>query len=200
MANTDSPHGLVPIRHKNGAPYNGAVNSYYIPASYGTALGIGDPVLITGTSNTSGINGYPAGALPEINKAAAAAGGYISGVIVGFDVNEDNLSQQYNPASTERVAFVCDDPDVVFRIQEDGDTTPLAVTSVGLNADLIFTNSVDTATGISGVELDSTTAATTATLKMKILRMASMNNNEIGAYAEWEVMINLHTQRNATGY
>ena len=66
MANTDSPFGLKPIRHRNGAPYNGAANPYYIPASYGTALVIGDPVIKSGTSNTAEVeapgaaNSFPA--------------------------------------------------------------------------------------------------------------------------------------------
>jgi len=36
--------------------FNGAVNPYYIPAGYGTALFIGDPVIITGTANTAEVN------------------------------------------------------------------------------------------------------------------------------------------------
>ena len=45
MANTDSPFGLRPIRHRNGAAYNGAANPYYINSTYATALFIGDPVV-----------------------------------------------------------------------------------------------------------------------------------------------------------
>jgi len=52
MANTDAPFGLRPIRHRNGAPYNGAFNHYYVASSYATALFVGDPVVKTGTSNT----------------------------------------------------------------------------------------------------------------------------------------------------
>lgn len=45
MANIDAPFGLRPIRHKSGAPYNGAVNPYYVASTYATALFIGDPVI-----------------------------------------------------------------------------------------------------------------------------------------------------------
>jgi len=199
MANTDAPFGLKPVKHSNGAPYNGAARAYYIPASYGTALGVGDPVVVTGTTNTAQYVDWVPGSLPEINKATAAGGNYITGVIVGFEPNRDNLSQQYNPASTERVAYVADDPDLIFEIQEDGDTTPLAATSASANADLIFTNAVDTASGISGVELDSTTVDTTNTLQLRIHRLAQRPDNAIGAYAVWEVSVNLHTQRYLTG-
>ena len=83
MANNDTPFGLRPLRHRNGAPYNGAANPYYIPSSYATALFIGDPVIITGTSNTSavkvpGVGDFAPGTLPEINKAGAGSGGYTS--------------------------------------------------------------------------------------------------------------------------
>lgn len=199
MANSDTPFGLVPKSHSNGAPYNGAVRPYYLPSTYATATYVGDPVVITGTSNTAQYLDWKPGSLPEINKATAAGGNYITGVIVGFELDRDNLTRQYNAASTERVAFVCDDPDVIFEIQEDGDTTPLAATSVGLNADLIYTNTGDTASGISGAELDSTTANTTNTLQLKVHRIVQRDNNAIGAFAKWEVTINLHTQRYLTG-
>lgn len=204
MPNLNSPFGLRPSRHKNGAPYNGAVNPYYIPSSYGTALYVGDPVIITGTSNTAevtaaGYGKFGPGTLPEINKATAAGGAYISGVIVGFAPLPTDLGKQYNAASTERVALVCDDPDVLFEVQEDIGGTALAAVSVGLNVDMIFTNAGSTVTGMSGVEIDRSTAATTNTLQFKIMRLVNRVDNEIGDYAKWLVMANLHTQRDLTG-
>ena len=198
MANVDAKKGLIPTKHKNGECYNGATNPYYIPSTYATALYIGDPVIITGTANTAEYMGYEPGTLPEINKATAAGGAYTSGVIVGFKADPDNLDKTYNPASTERIAMIADDPDLVFEIQEDSGEAALAVTDVGLNADYIF-GTASTVTGKSGVELDSSTADTTNTLQMKILRLSSRLGNAIGDNAVWEVMINLHTQRNTTG-
>ena len=198
MANVDAKKGLIPIRHKNGECYNGATNPYYIPSTYATSLKKGDPIIITGTSNTAEYKGYEPGTLPEINKATAAGGAYTSGVIVGFMVDPDNLDKTYNPASTERIAFVADDPDLVFEIKEDSDGAALAATDVGLNADYIF-GTGSTVTGLSGVELDSSTANTTNTLQMKILRLSCRVGNAIGDNAVWEVMINLHTQRYLTG-
>jgi len=204
MANTNTPFGLRPVRHKNGAHYNGAVNPYYIPSSYGTALYIGDPVIITGTSNTAeasgvGVGTFGIGCLPEINKATAAGGNYISGVIVGFAPLATDLSKHYNPASTARIALVCDDPDVMFEVQEDIGGTALAAVSVGLNVDLVYTNSGSTVTGWSGAEIDRSTAATTNTLQFKIMRCVNRQDNELGDYAKWLVMANLHTQRDLTG-
>lgn len=204
MANADTPFGLRPVRHRNGAPYNGAVTPYYIPASYGTALFIGDPVVVTGTANTAavkapGVGDFAPGTLQEINKATAAGGNYISGVIVGFAATPSDLSKQYNPASTERVALVADDPDLVFEVQEDGVGATLAATDMGLNADLVYTHSGSTTTGRSGAELDISTKATTNTLQLKILRLVNRSDVELGVNGKLEVAINLHTQRYTTG-
>jgi len=198
MANNDTPLGLVPIRHSNGAPYNGAYSEYYIPSTYATALGVGDPVIITGTTNTTAYMGNVPGTLPEINKSAADSG-YITGVIIGFNLLPTDLTKTYNAASTERIAYVADDPDLVFEIQEDSDSAALAVTDVGLNAELIFTHDVSTTSGKSGVELDSSTKATTAAHLIRITRLINRVDNEIGDHAKWEVTINNHAQRSLTG-
>lgn len=199
MANADRPFGLCPIRHKNGAPYNGAVTPYYVPATYATALFVGDPVVVTGTSNTAEVEGYIPGSLPEINKATAAGGNYLTGAIVSFGLNRDDLSKKHKPALTESIVWVADDPDLIFEIQEDGDTTPLAATSVSANADLIFTASGSAVTGLSGAELDSDTVNTTATLQLRIISIVNRQDNAIGEFAKWNVAINLHTQRRALG-
>ena len=78
MANTDPPKGLVPIKHRNGAPYNGAANPYYKPAGYATALFVGDVVVKTGTANTAaasapGLGDFNIATLPEINTPTPMA-------------------------------------------------------------------------------------------------------------------------------
>ena len=205
MANTDTPFGLRPIRHRNGAAYNGATNPYYINSTYATALFIGDPVIkVAGGSNAAFVSGagvgeFDIGTLPEIEKATAGDGNRITGVIVGFAPLPNDLTKQYNPASTERVALVCDDPDVIFEIQSDG---ALAATSVGLNAVLIYTTSGSTVSGLSGVELDSGTAtapSADASNQLLILRASNTPGNDItAAYCKVEVLINQHTQNQGT--
>jgi len=197
MANKDTPLGLIPIKHSNGAPYNGAYREYYVPSTYATALFVGDPVVITGTANTAAYKGNPPGVLPEINKSGE--GTIISGVIVGFNPLPDDLTKTYNAASTERIVYVADDPDLIFEIQEDSDGGALAATDVGNNAELEFAGGGSTVSGKSGVTLDSSGAATTNTFNMKIMRLINRVDNEIGDYAKWEVCANLHTQRAITG-
>lgn len=191
MANTDAPSGLTPVKYAWGAPYTGAARPYHVLSSYATALFIGDPVVISGTSNTVEIRGFPPGTLPNVEKAAAASG-QITGVIVGFLPLDGQTSNVYGAASTTRIALVADDPDLLFAIQDDA-SAALAATDIGNNAQLIFTHSGSTYTGRSGVELDATTPATTSTFQLTIISLLDRPDNELGTNAKWLVRINQHT-------
>ena len=46
MANADTPFGLKPVQHRNGAVYCGAFRLYSVAAGDATAIMIGDPVMI----------------------------------------------------------------------------------------------------------------------------------------------------------
>lgn len=195
MANADTPFGLRAVGHPQGLS-KASVRAYYVPASYGTALFPGDPVVITGTSNTAevtapGIGTMPVGTMAEVNKATAGSGNRITGVIVGVAANPDNLSRRYLPASTGGVVFVNDDPETEFEIQADDS---IAAADVGLNAALVYTNAGSTVTGQSGAELDASTKATTAGLQLRIQRVVPRTDNEAGASeVKCIVTINQHT-------
>lgn len=201
MANQDAPFGLRPIRHRNGAPYNGAAQPYYVDSGYATALFIGDPVVrVAGGSNAAEVEGYasgvfPIGTLPSVEKASAGDGNAITGVIVGVDNGHDiNSGGVYLPASTGGIVWVADDPDLVFEIQADG---AISATQVGLNAVLIYTNSGDTNTGLSGAELDTTSdvPAADASNQLRICRVVNRTDNEAAsANTVVEVTINAHTE------
>lgn len=200
MANVDSPFGLRPVRHMMGVPLAATINPYYISSGYATALFIGDPVLkYSDGSNAAavsapGAGSFAIGTLPEVRKAAATTATRITGVIVGFAANPANLDQKHNPANTERIAYVCDDPYMIFEIQADG---AIPATTIGLNANLIFTHAGNTSTGLSGVELDTTsnTPDTTIDDQLKILRAVNREDNDTtSSWAKVEVIINMHTQ------
>jgi hypothetical protein len=186
MANADVPAGLRPIRHRNGAPYNGAVNIYYVPSSDSTAIFIGDAVKSAGSADANGV--------PSV--AQVAAGNAVRGVVVGVvPVTHESLT--YRAASTERYLLVADDPDLVFEVQEDSAGGALAVTDVGENADIVV-GSGDTFTGKSAMELDSS-SHTASTAQLRILRLVNRADNEIGTNAKWEVMINEHELASTAG-
>lgn len=201
MANNDAPFGLKPIRHKSGAPYNGAMRPMVVLSTYATALFIGDPVIrVAGGSNTAEITvqgggTFPPGTLPNVERGAA--GGPFTGVIVAVGADPDSESTIYSPASTEGVVWVADDPDLIFEIQEVSGGTALTAADVGLNASVVV-GTGSTATGQSGVELDNSTEATTAGLELKIVALSNKTGNAIGEHAVWEVQINDHTQAHGT--
>lgn len=181
MANADTPYGLIPC-NRNGGTYDGSVQLYYIPSSDGTACAVGDTVKLAGSADADGV--------PTVTRATA--GDIPVGIIVGFVVSPDYLSlPNYRTASTARYAMVADDPDAFFVIQEDSVGGALAATSVGLNADMVFAAPSST-TGISNVELDSSTADTTNTLDLQIVRLYPVADNEIGTNAKWICKFNTH--------
>jgi len=198
MANSDARKGLVPITQGNAGGFTGKIRKYYVPSDYSTALFVGDPVVKTGTSNTaaSGLGKqWAPGTLPEINKATAGATNELTGVIVGFDVDPNNLDKSYNPASTARVVHVADDPHQEFEIQADSGAV-VAATDIGANADVIYTHAGSTATSLSGAELDTSAMSADATFQLSILGLIPRENNALGTNAKLRVRINLHTEAN----
>ena len=186
MANVDAPRGLIPRRHKNGAPYSGASNRYYVAAGESNNIFIGDPVSLTGDADASGI--------PAV--AQSASGDAILGSVVGFEnLTSDNLSKTYRPAGTAGYLLVSDDPDLEYVIQSDGIYT---ATDAGLNAHIIV-GTGSTALGTSGVELNQSTAAVTNTLALRILGIEVREDNEVGLNADLRVKINLHPHNQILG-
>ena len=202
MANADIRAGLVPLHDASGAVYNGSARAYSVLASYATALFVGDAVVKVPGANaveiTDGTSSYPPGTLPLVNKATAGTGNSITGSIIGFGAKPDQDEITYNPASTEAVVFVADDPDLSFEIQDDGSAGLPVGTTAGKNANLVYTHAGNVIFGTSGSELNATTVAVGATLQLKILRLISRVENEIGINAKYEVKINNHTQASNT--
>lgn len=200
MANKDSAFGL---RYTRGPSKR---VKCVVLSTYETALFVGDPVIkVADGSNTTpvavGTSEHEIGTLPVVQKAAAGDAALITGVITSIEANPDNLSLNYAPASTTNVVEVEVHPDAIFEIQADG-AVPAA--SVGLNANLIFTNSGSTVTGLSGVELDTTSDAPAqdASNQLIITKVSDdMLRNDVSATnTVVEVMINQHTERTpATG-
>lgn len=190
MPNTNSPTGLSPVRYRNGSPWMGAARRYFHPATDSVALYVGDPVIIAGSADSDGV--------PTCTRATAGGAGRITGVVVGFEPNSTLNAVGYGAASTAFYVLVADDPDLLFEIQEDAVGGALAATSVGLNADLIAASG-NNSTKLSGFMLDSSTAATTATLQLRIIGFVQRVDNEIGANAKMLVAINLPTETGAVG-
>jgi hypothetical protein len=196
MANDNAVRGLIPKYLLGGGTWDSAVRKFHIPSSDGTAMGIGDLVKLTGESDT-------ASGVPDVAQAAAGASTNIHvGAVVGFipvtgqiTPGSENLIRRHRPASTEMYALVVDSPACVYEIQEDAVGGALAAASVGLNSDIIVA-AASTVTGHSGMQLDTSTAANTATLPLKIVGFSDRVGNEIAvANAKVLVLVNSHYAR-----
>ena len=202
MANATNAFGLRPVRYLNGSPWNGQARHYYVPSTDNTALGIGDPVTIVGDSNDNEVTclggRFPPGTLSEVTRSTLADGNYITGVVVGVEaVSRD--STIYREASTERVVLVCDDPNVIFQVRDDGGGA-LTADTVGLNA-ILITGTLNSTTGLSGMKSDAgtgTAPGADASYMLQIIALSNIPNNEIGVGAVWDVRMNLHSYRTTT--
>ena len=191
MANTDAAFGLRPVQHLDGSPWNGKVNSYYIPATYGSTLFVGDPVVSDADAGAAGVVVYGQDVEGMASIVRPTAGSTLRGVIVGFSPLQSNLESLHNPASTARIAYVCDAPDVIYEVQEDSDAGALAAADVGKNVDMITYAAGNTTTGRSIIELDSSTVVST-TAQFRILGLAKKPGNILGSFAKFLVVINEH--------
>lgn len=187
MANKNAANGFTPAQHLTGASYNGVVREYFIPASDGTAVFIGDLVKLAGSADA--VTGVA-------TVTQAAASDIPVGSVVGFRADPTNLTNKHRLASTARYVLVRDADDTIFEVQEDAVGGALAVTDIGLNADFVV-GSGNATTGVSGMQLDTSTKATTASLPLKIIGFVRRADNEIGvANAKVLVKINSHRYGN----
>lgn len=179
MPNIIAPKGFVPSKTRTGGDWKGLVKTYYIPSSNATATFVGDVVVFNGASGAAGftLNGIDMEGVPEVVVATSGTVTTgIAGVVVGFLPDQDNLMRKHRFASTYRAVMVCPVENVVFAVQEDADTTPVAAASIGLNAAFTLTAGNAT-TGVSAFALDSSTVATTATLPLRILGLTKRVGN-----------------------
>lgn len=198
MANADRPMGLSPHSYLNGAQWNGGGRVYCIPNTDDTnAYAIGDPVVLAGDADANGV--------PTVVLATAGSTNLVLGCIVstggikygGSFMDPASLDSTIIPAtkSKDYYVLVCDDPNVIFEIQETNSGTALTSVAVGLNASL----KVGTNNGyISGWTLDNATEATTTALQLKLLGLVQRADNAFGLASKWLVMINNHCYKAPT--
>lgn len=202
MSQTSRINGFRAVKSTTGTPYNANGNVYFLPASDNTVVMAGDAVALLGDARA-------ATGAPTITRLASATGIPL-GIVQGFlftgvgdvtnipPVNDLN-TPVYRRASTDRYALVTDDPGVVYEVQFAG-AGPAAATvtaNVGLNGQFLLTAG-NTATGASGMQLDSAGLATTATLPLKIVGFPNRPDNIPGDpfFSYW---VKLNTSQLAVG-
>lgn len=184
MANPNVPMGLRPVSTIGQSGYCGKIEAFNVPATDGTAIGLGDTVSLVG--------GLSADGLPIV--ARGTVGGIPVGVMVGVKLNPTDLTMTggYRKASTAMTILVDTDPNTVYEIQEDSVGGSISLANGTKNASLIL-GTVDTVTGNSKTMVDSSTAAATATFDLLLLRPApAVDNTPAASYCKWLVKLNLH--------
>lgn len=182
MANSDKVSGFKLVA---GSARPNKFLKCAVSAAYGTALAVGDAVVRSGTLNAE--TGSQAknlrNGLVEVQVLTAGATNGL-GVIVSVEANPDDLSKTHIPASTGGLVTVCTDPFAHYVVQEDSVGSTLAAVDAGLLIDLI--DAGVSASGVSGMEIDSSTVTTSGQFRLHQLYSPNLEN-AIGANAKWIV-------------
>ena len=174
MANVDGPRGFMPWTQPGG---NVSCELLTIDVGNASAMFIGD--LMVKEADGS------------IAAATAGAGNYVDGAILAlYDTNMVPVSSL--ATTTVGFALCATDPEQRFIAQDDGTVTQLALADRGTNVDMINTHGGSTFNYRSGMEIDSSTTAAGATGQLRLLQLAPVQGNAIGANAKWIVKINYH--------
>ena len=189
MANVSEKFGLRPYRKLDGTPLAGAQNRYTVKANYGTAIFQGDLVIPTSTGNIERF----------VYNTTYAVVGVFNGVFYTDPTTQKPTWRNYYPGSinaSDITAFVVDDPDAVFLV--DSDET-FAGTGLFNNYSVTNTTGV-TQTGISKVQLDTSTAGTATTFVIQAIDISQDPDNSDTSAANGNVLvrINNHFYRSGT--
>lgn len=184
MANAQNFWGLRPVRHFDGSPWNGATIRCCFTSSHAAAMYLGDPVALTLVDAEIPTDGKAIG----LTAATLTTGGHMFGVITSFE-DSVNYHTVYRASETERYCQVCLANDIVFRIRGDGGGTPHRDWQ-GLNAEMVA-GTDSTVTGLSGDGLEETTPANDQAYPLVILHVSDVEDNELAAYCQWDVIINI---------
>jgi len=180
MANKDAAFGLRPARMMGGAPFSGGQSRYRIASGYSGTIFQGDLVKqVTGGG---------------VERAAASSTVPVVGVFNGCQYTDpttgETVFKNYYPgsiAASDIIAFVIDDPNVVFEVQADA---AFPVADLFGNFDIVDNATTgDVKSGRSNMELDVTTGATTTTLPLKAIDISQDPDNDDVATANTNVMV-----------
>lgn len=203
MASVSRINGFRPVKTITGAPYNGQANVYFMDSGDSTVVMVGDAVKLAGDARA-------ATGVPTVTRCGATdvPVGIVVGILftgVGDKINvppvTDLNTPVYRRASTDRYLLVADDPNLIYEVQYAGTSVAAATitANVGLNGQFT-TTAGSTTSGSSGMQLDSSGLATTATLPLKIVGFPNRPDNIPGdTYFSYYVQLNATSQSHGTG-
>ena len=159
MSSVSSPFGLRPVGTLGGE-YTGGFRQYPILSSESTRICYGDIVKLTDGGSTTTIQKDTG------TSACTPIGIFLGCRFVDVSTKQLTFSQQWSGAAhTEGMAYVADDPNILFAVQADGTVND---DDLGANVELEQTASNATL-AISRVSLDISTTAVTAALPVRIV-------------------------------
>ena len=172
MATSATPNGAEPVNTLSASgSYSGKVRHIKIASGYSTAIFYGDFVKLVA-----------AGTLEKAAVTTSVVAGTV-GIFVGCSYTDPSTSQmtfnQQFPASTaasDIMAYVVDDPKLVFKMQAD---EAIAQTGLGNNVSAVSTAG-STTIGRSKNALDGGSIATTNTLPLRVLEFVEGPNSTVG--------------------
>ena len=172
MATSATPNGAEPVNTLSASgSYTGKVRHIKIASGYSTAIFYGDFVKLVA-----------AGTLEKAAVTTSVVAGTV-GIFVGCSYTDPSTSQmtfnQQFPASTaasDIMAYVVDDPKLVFKMQGD---EAIAQTGLGNNISAVNTAG-STSIGRSKNALDGGSIATTNTLPLRVLEFVEGPSSTVG--------------------
>ena len=187
MANKDAAFGFMPVGTTDGSDYHGKLERVSMLVGDTAAIFIGDMVTLSAEgSPTSGVG-------RAVKRAAAGTNNPLLGSLVSVDpdfTDEGSLTTLHRVASTARTGRVVVGSQVLYVAQEDSVGNNIEATEVNNNINIATLVAGSTVTGRSRLELDSSSAATGATLQFRLHGLHEVPGNAIGTNANWLVSIN----------
>lgn len=166
--NVDRPNGFTPVGTLGGGSWQASIRTYTMDATH-DAIYVGDLIHMDADGY---VDQYDAGDTQVI------------GVCVGVEVNRGlNGATEfpgYLPTNIAGKIRVATDPFLLMEAQEDGDTTPLVLADINTNIEIID-GTPSALTGVSAMELDSSTKNTTNTLPLRIVGIVDREDNQLAS-------------------
>ena len=196
MANAETAFGLRPVGLNGSATNSTGVTQYEIAAANTNAIYQYSPVIPLAGGVIDIVGNANGGTVPFL--------GVLMGVEYVDSSSKKTVFKNYWPgANSVSVdtnfpvkAFVADNPMQIFVVAADESVTDraTALADVFANCSLATATSGSTATGRSTAQLDISTAATTATLAMRIVGISDdvANNDYDAAGVHFRVRFNFH--------
>lgn len=203
-----APQGFLPVNLIGGRVYNAAIRQVPIASGYAQNIGYGD--LVTYTTD---------GTIVRVDTSSGAKATFATaplGIFLGCQYSQSTglkytLDSQYWPSgtsSTDAMAFVCEDPEAIFKITVTNASGVLYTasgatqTNVGQNIGYYQPATLaNTVTGNSTVSANLASANTTNTLPLRIVDVVRDTALSDGTFQQILVTYNagFHFYRQTTG-